>query len=51
MESSLLTCSANQWTGFYIIGTSTEKELTITEAYPELPQTYNVKWYEAIVDG
>ena len=26
-ETSLLICSANQWTGFYIIGTSVMKEL------------------------
>ena len=29
METSPLICSANQWTGFYIVGTSVMKELKI----------------------
>ena len=29
IETSLLICSANQWTGFYMIGTSVIKELNI----------------------
>ena len=27
MEISPLTCSANQWTGFYMVGTTVMKEL------------------------
>ena len=27
VETSLLICSANQWSGFYMIGTSVMKEL------------------------
>ena len=35
METSPLICSANQWTGFYMIGTSVMKELKLkTEIYP-----------------
>ena len=31
METSLLICSANQWTGFYMRGTSVMKELMIVK--------------------
>ena len=30
METRSLICRANQWTGFYMIGTSVMKELKIT---------------------
>ena len=29
VETCLLICSANQWTGFYMIGTSITKELSV----------------------
>ena len=29
IETSPLTCKANQWTGFYMIGTSVMKELKL----------------------
>ena len=29
IETSILICSANQWTGFYMLGTSVMKELMI----------------------
>ena len=30
IETSQLICSANQWTGFYMTGTSVTKELILT---------------------
>ena len=33
IETSPLICSANQWSGFYMIGTSVMKELRITLIY------------------
>ena len=30
IEKSPLICTANQWTGFYMIGTSVKKELKVT---------------------
>ena len=34
VETSPLICRANQWTGFYMIGTSIMKELTDTSVLP-----------------
>ena len=41
METSLLIYRANQWSGFFIIGTSVMKELKAKEAYE--------KWFDSIM--
>ena len=39
LEISRLICSANQWTGFYMIGASVIKELTETSVFFKIQST------------
>ena len=52
IETSLLICSANQWTGFYMIDTCIMKELTTghkkTRTFPYLPETFFNENYKKV---
>ena len=52
IETSLLICSANQWTGFYMIDTCIMKELTTehkkTRTFPYLPATFFNENYKKV---
>ena len=43
IKASSLICSANQWTGFYMVGTSVKKEL---RGIRQLYKSWEV-WYQA----